>query len=130
MLSYCLTCCIVRPPRAFHCSTCDVCVEAQDHHCPWMGTCIGQRNLRYFISFLLYTSVHAWISFTLLICSLGDIQEMILKQDTIDVFSIATTAFTLCIGLVLFFFGSYTLRLATKNITSNEKLRGRWNAYH
>ena len=27
-LSFCTTCMIVRPPRAFHCSTCGVCVEA------------------------------------------------------------------------------------------------------
>jgi hypothetical protein len=51
-LSFCDTCNIVRPPRAFHCSYCDFCIEIHDHHCPWMGTCIGLRNLRYFIAFL------------------------------------------------------------------------------
>lgn len=64
-LSLCTTCMIVRPPRAFHCGKCGVCVEAQDHHCPWMGTCVGKRNLKYFLAFLLLTSLHAFATFAI-----------------------------------------------------------------
>jgi palmitoyltransferase ZDHHC9/14/18 len=53
MWKYCDTCNIYRPPRAKHCSHCDHCIEAFDHHCPWIGSCIGRRNYKYFVAFIV-----------------------------------------------------------------------------
>ncbi len=59
---------VYQPPNAVHCPECDVCVEGYDHHCPWMGTCIGSRNYAPFLLFnlawlfyLLYAIL--WVSF-------------------------------------------------------------------
>jgi len=52
----CFTCKIIRPRRAKHCRHCDHCVEVFDHHCPWVGTCIGEGNYFCFL-LLLFSSL-------------------------------------------------------------------------
>jgi palmitoyltransferase len=48
----CVSCRIVRPLRAKHCSVTNRCVEAFDHYCPWVGNAIGRGNRHHFLAFL------------------------------------------------------------------------------
>jgi hypothetical protein len=39
---YCIPCRIIRPMGTQHCYYCDVCISGMDHHCPWIGKCVGK----------------------------------------------------------------------------------------
>jgi len=48
---YCDICSVYQPPKTVHCSECNLCFAGYDHHCPWMGTCVGKKNFKAFVCF-------------------------------------------------------------------------------
>ncbi|XP_063529916.1 probable palmitoyltransferase ZDHHC24 [Cydia strobilella] len=52
--SFCSVCECLRPPRAWHCNICNICILKRDHHCTYLTSCVGYFNYRYFILLTLY----------------------------------------------------------------------------
>ena len=66
---YCIICKVEQPMRAKHCKECGKCVALHDHHCPWLGVCIGERTRCYFYGYLVLEAVLLWLTLGMAVCS-------------------------------------------------------------
>ncbi|XP_029367742.1 palmitoyltransferase ZDHHC9 isoform X1 [Echeneis naucrates] len=128
-LKYCYTCKIFRPPRASHCSICDNCVDRFDHHCPWVGNCVGKRNYRYFYLFTLSLSLLTIYIFTfdivhVVMRSVNNGFLNTLKETPGTVLEVLVCFFTLWSVVGLTGFHTYLISL---NQTTNEDIKGSWS---
>lgn len=117
-IKYCKTCQIWRPPRSYHCPTCQCCISLHDHHCIWVNNCIGQRNYRFFISFLLDCVITDII---LIICSSIHIyRERNTHLPPVSVLLIIFSGLTIWYPLLLFV---YHLLMTSTQQTTREYLK-------
>ena len=143
----CRTCLIPRPARSKHCVVCNRCVSRFDHHCPWLNSCVGERNYRWFLTFLLYHSylcayavyIHGCIIYhlavdvhrlpeayyydatgqTVPVSYWQGFQYLFLHHNIV----MAIGIFTSVIGLALFGFWAYHIYLIAKGMTTNETFK-------
>ena len=66
----CKICNIIIPKEleVNHCFECKICIIKLDHHCTWVGKCIGKNNIIFFYCFVLSLFGYIIVSlFTILI---------------------------------------------------------------
>ncbi|NXD31445.1 ZDH18 Palmitoyltransferase, partial [Spelaeornis formosus] len=138
-LKYCYTCKMFRPPRTSHCSVCDNCVERFDHHCPWVGNCVGKRNYRYFYAFILSLSFLTAFIFACVVTHLtlrkrAPTSLCLSLQDDFVPWDFLDSCFTV-LELVICFFSVWSILglsgfhtyLVASNLTTNEDIKGSWS---
>ena len=52
--------------KIIHCDICNICCEFYDHHCPWIGKCIGKNNILSFKIFIFSNSIYILYNLILL----------------------------------------------------------------
>jgi hypothetical protein len=57
--------------RTYHCTLCRVCISIPDHHCYFLGRCVGRANHRFFIVFAFYACIGSFIGIHSLIQVMG-----------------------------------------------------------
>ncbi|XP_050419208.1 palmitoyltransferase ZDHHC12-B [Patella vulgata] len=122
----CDFCEIQQPMRAKHCEDCKRCVRKYDHHCPWLEACVGERNHKYFLLFLLTTTT--LVFWTLYITWKGithdDKWSDWLNSNFIFFFDILILFFGGFVVLGLLFFHSYLMikGMTTWEAASRERI--------
>ena len=129
----CLTCNVVKPFRSHHCSDCDNCIIRFDHHCPWIGGCVGIRNYIYFFIFLCILNLKDIFIGIFCIIHIIYIYKEVPNEEKVKnwvashlVELIPTLLTIIFIGCTMSFtFGLwiYHLKLIIKNLTTKDEIK-------
>jgi len=132
---WCHTCKIYKGIRTTHCSLCDNCVHRFDHHCVWIGNCVGLRNYGYFLWFVTSTTLLLLYVFA---TSLAQIVVLVLRADSLTdtlVVSPPNTILPACLfmlyAMVLFFpltgLATYHWYISSRELNTYEDIKERFS---
>jgi len=131
-IKFCKTCNIFRPPRASHCSTCDNCVDKFDHHCPWVGNCIGRRNYKFFLGFLFLTWIMCFYMFSVSLSVQIEVSkgsdasgmDAVIRSISVSPVSMIMILYSFVVFFSVAGLGGYHFYLTSKERSTNEDLKG------
>lgn len=123
---------LVRPERSHHCRSCKKCVLKMDHHCEWIGTCVGEKNLKFFFLFLFYAlliSLYIFISTVPKFIALlrSDEANVLHEFDGFTVLIVVSSGLTLFVTLL--FMNCQYIYFISRNITVIESAYTEMNPY-
>ncbi|XP_062222502.1 protein S-acyltransferase 10-like [Phragmites australis] len=122
----CTYCRVIQPPRTRHCHDCDKCVLQFDHHCIWLGTCIGKNNHCRFWWYIFEETILCIWTVALYIESFRLDIDKAWWKDFVGVIMLAVLIFILIFLLLLLLFHSY---IALTNQTTYEVARRKRISY-
>ena len=111
---FCYTCQIIRPLGVSHCKTCNICVEKFDHHCPWVGNCIGKNNYKYFFIFLILLNTFFIITLISSLCFI------IFHKKYISIYIVILSVLTMLFITTLLI---YHIKFTCRNMTTYSNLK-------
>ncbi|CAB4065372.1 ZDHHC [Lepeophtheirus salmonis] len=92
----CESCDMHVPISSRHCSHCRKCIRLKDHHCYFLGACVGSHNKRFFLAFVLYAALGS------LFATLAILNEMSMNR---NLFSWDGFSLFLPVNIAMYFYG-------------------------
>ena len=135
--NFCPYCLVKKTYRSLHCLICQKCVDEFDHHCFWVGNCVGKNNYTLFFIFLIYillnTLFNLGVTIAFLIIELGDgtdgkntFPPYIFGEDSFIYYKISRIIVSICcfIICILFFIPLFSLfRMQLKTAIEKRQIR-------
>ncbi|KAF9074361.1 DHHC palmitoyltransferase-domain-containing protein [Rhodocollybia butyracea] len=118
---YCSRDLFVKPYRAHHCRACGTCVLKYDHHCPWIGQCVGARNHKFFVNFNVATAIFTAYTFaTLLPYTIRSNHSPTASIDPQQIVILALSALFLLFTTTLFITHTFLLSVSQSTVESHQ----------
>ena len=83
--SVCVYCKNRKFPNTKHCYLCKKCIkvifiQVYDHHCKWLNNCIGTKNFKYFMIYLISANIECLLTIVIAVLNLTDYNKNFLES--------------------------------------------------